>query len=354
MSNKIEPLEGKDSAEEGDVELGDRGNEQFGRASHHMTTTSDRLVQGIANANVAVKLEGWKKAFYQDWDPFKDEQYVRNAAKFSEANISFGLLFYCALILFWAYITYDYVTAKPSTTYNIKPSQDMDPVTINLSLKCTSNWGCYNWTDTSTDPPLMEDSWEPIRLVGTYDYVNTKHCPYTNFEEEVRSPFAASNLTFTVCYSSSFNDGVSLWVPFAGEYGSGVVLQLTLTGPQYENEMRFEFEVEPQQKKIIFLSQFQKVYQRSSGKSNTDFEPYVADQFYDGHFLSNVAKLTFKLQQFGYESETIPPSPWLILLSDVGGMSSFLLPVLALLKGMAEARRWLTSDSKKNTQYVDD
>ncbi len=107
-----------------------------------------------------------------------------------------------------------------------------------------------------------------------------------------------------------------------------------MEGPSYRNKMLNVQHVTPGQRKIFYLSQVK--YDTADDSIPIQYEPYVADQFYDGHEVDNRSNLLFKLHQFGFLVETIPRGSILITLGAIGGIGEFALPLLSYCKSFFE------------------
>lgn len=296
---------------------------------------SVELAEEIRNHMIGPQVWGWRRPFFFG-DPFLAEQYVRDSRGFNDINLFFGIMFRLAVFAYIIYILIEYSQAKPSTAFSLTPTMNMAPIQITLSLDCNSKWGCYNWTTAAAHTwanPATYNMWSPVVVTGYYNYVNKAYCPEQNFNTTVRSAFAQANVTFTLCYSPSFSDGVVLSIPFNAQYSSSVALNVNVLAPSYSNGMNFDLAITPSQQKVMYLSVQQVLTQGS--KASPTYEPSVADLFYNGHTANTASTLTFKLQQFGFSREEIPPSSLLAYLGLIGGFNHFLFPFMNYGKSIA-------------------
>ncbi len=278
-------------------------------------------------------ISGWKKKFLFI-DPFKGEQFVRDTKKFHPINIYLGALLYLALLAYWIFLSLEYFNSKPVTAYSLVLAEQTAPINVTIGLKCSTMRGCYSPLPQYIDSTDWNqyDEWLPIKVISTYEHTSEyDYCrELSAFSSSVRAPFALTNMSFPVCYSPNYHDGVSLSIPFNSEYGSSQSLLVSISAPSYSNKLQFQMLIEAGQEKTIFLSQNRKVVHGRS--TATTYEPYVADQFYNGHQMNGTSKLTFKVQQFCYSSDTYQHPSYLTVLSDVGGISQLILPFLIMIK----------------------
>ncbi len=178
-----------------EIEIEDMTHGQHGENNHF------QIINPHVTA-VAEEVKGWKKLFFE-LDPFAEEQYVRDVTKFTHSNITFGVLFRMLVLAYWIYTIVEYFQSKDSTAYSQRPTAEMDPINITLTLQCNSKWGCYNWTTVSAAPhpwtnPAFFNNWKPITVSGQYNGVGKSLCGASNFKVEVRAPYAAEKITFQV------------------------------------------------------------------------------------------------------------------------------------------------------------
>jgi len=303
-------------------------------------TNMDELKATIQREIHGPDLYGVKNFFYET-DVFYVERVLKHTRNFDNSTIVYNILYRLIIIAFLVYATIQYVYTKPVTTYSMAPAVTMAPIDLNISIACNSKWGCYNWTESSVGSctwkdPNCYDMWTPVNITGVYDNVASSYCKdVPNFSEEVRSEFAQHVIQLSTCYSSSFTDGVTLTIPFDDSltYTNGF-MTVVITSPttQY-SDLYFEMKITPTQNKIVYLSQQKKV----SESGVITYEPYIADQFYDGHADTNTATLKFKLQQFAFVTETQNKASYWTVLGVVGGFASFILPVSRICKKLSSS-----------------
>ena len=282
-------------------------------------------------------ITGWRNIFYVN-DPFLAEQYIRDSRGFNNFNIFYGILFKIIIVVYVVYIIMEYLKAQPTTTFSLSPTINMKPLNITISTSCSSKWGCYNWTATTAQRnwanPANYHQWKPITVEGYYNFADSSNCNQKNFRRTVRSAYAQANISFVVCYSPSFTDGVVLSVPFSSDYSSSTSLNVRVQGPNYANNMQYDININSGQIKIIYLSQQQLI---SYGNvASATYEPYVADLFYNGHSSTSMTNFTFMMQQFGYTRVQNPTPTFLSLLGVIGGFVEFSFPIIGFAKGISE------------------
>ncbi len=209
---------------------------------------STALINSVKAEIVGPPIEGWKKVFYVS-DPFLAEQYVRDTRPFNNFNILFNILFRGAVLAFWIIFTIAYFNAESSTSYSMTPAESMIPIRISISLNCTTELGCYTYNTSSNHVTT------PITVVGLYDQVNPKYCPYSNFNETVTSLYANTTLSVVLCFSTLYSDGVFLNIPFQSNSVVNNNIKVTITAPEYDNSLNFVMQLVPTQEKMIYLSQ---------------------------------------------------------------------------------------------------
>lgn len=292
----------------------------------------DETIKSIRDEILGPAVMGWRRLFYFS-DAFAIEQYVRDTRAFNDFNVFFNVVFRACVLAFWIVFTIAYFNAKSSTSYTMSPITTMAPVNITISLGCVSEYGCYTYNTTTNE------IYSPITLQGRYNKVDKKYCPYQNFNSTVTAPWANQTLNFMACFSTSYNDGVTLNIPFQSSSLTNNYLMITVTAPTYGNDLNLELEMTQSQQKIVYFSQMATSKQGSSAP--VVYSPYIADQFYNGKSATTLATLTFKLQQFGYSTVTIPPSDYLTTLGVIGGFSHFLYPVCSAGKSVTTLLRKL-------------
>lgn len=326
MSDKVVP--------EAAVEMSTQSPMYVGENNPPVTATkiSDENMKAIRDELLGPMVMGWRRLFYFS-DAFCVEQYVRDTRFFNDYNIFFNVVFRSCVLAFWIVFTIAYFNAKSSTSYTMSPMTSMSPINITISLECLSEYGCFISNTTTNDIV------SPITLQGFYNKVDKNYCPYENFNKTVTAPYASQSLTFMACFSTSYNDGVYLNIPFQSNANTNNYLMVSITAPTYGNDMNLEMQMVPAQQKIVYFSQMSTSKQGSSDPAQ--YSPYIADQFYNGHSSTTIATLTFKLEQFGYSTVTIPPADYLTTLGVIGGFSHFLYPVCGAAKSMTTLVRKL-------------
>ncbi len=100
---------------------------------------------------------------------------------------------------------------------------------------------------------------------------------------------------------------------------------------EYSNDMYFQISLRPTEWKTIYFSQTRNI----AASGATSYDPYVADLFYNGHSSdSTLAKVTFKLQQFGYNVAKVKVMNIFTTFGSIGGFSMAIAGLLASFKGI--------------------
>lgn len=152
-----------------------------------------------------------------------------------------------------------------------------------------------------------------------------------------------------LCYSPRATDGIDVWVPFneanAGAYGDGEGPTLTVTVTSPRSDMAAVLEVEPHQRKSVFVGQLVKAtpprgrtaaFLRQSGLKDDGptirahtAEPYQADLFYDGKNAAVSATLRVRAAQFAHVVTVERPGSWVDVFGSVGGANILLFGLFA-------------------------
>ncbi len=128
-------------------------------------------------------------------------------------------------------------------------------------------------------------------------------------------------------------DSVQIQVLYSNNYQTtNPVYNIDIRGDAniYSNDMFFQVALRPAEWKTVYFSQTNNV---DANGVNT-YDPYVADLFYNGHSAdSNLAKLTFKLQQFGYKVQKVRTISIFSTFGNIGGFSMTIAGILGSFKG---------------------
>lgn len=181
-------------------------------------------------------------------------------------------------------------------------------------------------------------------FVSVTSSYNTSACASSNAKElNATSMFAAMDYERTVCYSSTYSDGLDITIPFDSDstYGSsGIIYSVEVTSD--DSDMYIAIDMEPHQRKTIFLGQ--NIYRKSapSGLVDTllgerevtilDTEPFQADLFYDGKNSDTEALLRIRLSQFANVGTEEKPGTWMDLLAAIGGAQAVIFVVASSLR----------------------
>ena len=134
-------------------------------------------------------------------------------------------------------------------------------------------------------------------------------------------------------------------IPFDDEtvYGDegSPVLSVTITSPR--STMYVELDVEPGQRKTVFVGQTLKEKQSRSARGSflrqaaladddakiidASAEPFQSDLFYDGKNANRTALLRIRASQFAQVSTITRPGTWFEVLAALGGANVFIWTV---------------------------
>lgn len=183
---------------------------------------------------------------------------VRAPKNYNPANKYFGMLYFIGVILFAMYAIYNFMSRPVIESYSIAPSNTVDPIPVHIRMHCSANWRCSTcstvWgTDWSCENG--EAAWTTV----SQQYLSTKegYCQESSVHNVIRTnlgPDIPSEFTFSSCYSTAFTDGILIRVPFSEAYATSETrMVITITSP--ESDMFYEQELEPAQRKSVFLGQ---------------------------------------------------------------------------------------------------
>jgi hypothetical protein len=198
----------------------------------------------------------WEK-FWYDIDPFKQDQMVRSAKNFDKSNIYFGIFYFICVLLYAIFIFYEYFQRPEIETYTMIPSLKTNPIDIDISLKCSAKWPCSacstgswgtGWTcvnGTVLYPSVSE----------TYQLTRGDYCQDISSSTSIWPTTQTSNFSLTACYSTSFEDGILIHVPFTGAYGTSTSPRMVITLTKPGSDLYYQQSLEPSQRKSVFLGQ---------------------------------------------------------------------------------------------------
>ena len=142
-----------------------------------------------------------------------------------------------------------YFNQTPIQTSTMVTADTLKSITINVSMVCTTAYGCGLWTSSAIQT-------QHIQLIQTWKSVSTKSQCYgmsgtTSFPSSV---YSTNNVILTVCFSSSSKDGIKLALPFNN---TAAVLNVVVEGltTLYNNDMYQQLDIAANQWKTIYFSQ---------------------------------------------------------------------------------------------------
>ena len=251
-----------------------------------------------------------KQGFYSA-NPFKTDQFERNEEIHSEnesIDCSFTVLYIACLVLFILYAATEYSYRDPIESWGLEPMGNQPPVQLSIATKCTSwaAWACYNdWFGNRTSVVKVSSNYSKSHLSDSSDACRTSQ------EFRIDSHFAHDRFNQTVCYSTKYEDGLDIAIPFdeTSMYGDDVALRVTITSEG--SDMVIVLDMEPHQRKTAYIGQNIHLTKPSGFMSElkniagidvpwqtTLQEPYNADLFYDGKNAGTTALLRIRLSQF--------------------------------------------------------
>ena len=273
-------------------------------------------------------------------NPFRVEDHRDDeVASTPKTDLVFGGLWFGCLAIFAAVVISDFLGRESVTATRLARSSDGDvpAIPVDVALACSTPWGCY-------------DGWgreRPTQFVTvTHAYAATDKCAGDD-ARTVTDRSAEAAFEFELCYSPSYGDGVDVTIPFDEEtvYGDeGVfapVLSVTITSPR--STMYVELDVEPGQRKTVFVGQTLKEKQSRSARASflrqaaladddakiidASAEPFQSDLFYDGKNANRTALLRIRASQFAQVSTITRPGTWFEVLAALGGANVFIWTV---------------------------
>jgi len=277
---------------------------------------------------------GWRQFAY-GLDVFGSDQFVRAPKNYWDYNLLFGLIYYAGVIAFIVDQVAFYLNQLPVESSTMVPLVDMDPVYLNITTACSARHKCSNWTWHWSEPSSQgEWVWvqhEKIKVSAQWTNMPADSpCANTSGSFEIDDD---ANFLATVCYSSTYGDGIKIDIPFTSAYSSGNFLTVDIAGDasKYDNDLRSVVQMEPTQLKTVFFNQAQ--YVDINGE--TVYSPYTADFFYNGHNVElQDASVFFALQQFGYKTEQTVAMSWLDTLGAIGGFSGLWLTLVGMVRSV--------------------
>lgn len=273
-------------------------------------------------------------------NPFKVEDHRDDeVASTPKTDLVFGGLWFGCLVIFAAVVISDFLGRESVTATRLARSSDGDvpAIPVDVAFACSTPWGCY-------------DGWgqeRPTQFVTvTHAYAATDKCAADDFRT-VADRGAEAAFEFELCYSPSYGDGVDVTIPFDEEtvYGDeGVfapVLSVTITSPR--STMYVELDVEPGQRKTVFVGQTLKEKQSRSARASflrqaaladddpkiidASAEPFQSDLFYDGKNANRTALLRIRASQFAQVATITRPGTWFEVVAALGGANVFIWTV---------------------------
>ena len=183
---------------------------------------------------------------------------IRAPKNYNPANKYFGCLYFLGVILFSAFAFYEFLTRPVIESYSITPSNKVSPIPVRVTMHCSENFACgacdASWgTDWACEGGNV--TWTTVSQ--QFKDTHRGYCVVDPLYEPVPGPMKADAPTaidLTACYSTNFTDGILIHVPFTQEYATANTrLVVTVTSPG--SELFYEQELEPAQKKSVFLGQ---------------------------------------------------------------------------------------------------
>ena len=244
---------------------------------------------------------GYKRFFY-NIDQFSGEQNIRAPKSYNIINAYFTFAYYIIMIAFAIYAGLQFTNQVPVEMNTMVKSLDINPIAINITMSCSLQYGCGNWSLT---PDSLID---PIQIIYNWaqDTGSSCHKQYPTITvaslPATLGPYQSFSVLFDVCYSPRVSDFVQVLVPYTNGYRNTFPkynIKINGSTSMYNNDMYFEVPLQPLEWKTVYLSQTKYV----NTKLEERYEPFIGDLFYNGHSTENsFAKLTFKVQQFSYQS----------------------------------------------------
>lgn len=302
-----------------------------------------------------------KQGFYAA-NPFKTDQFERNEEIHSEnesMDFIFTAIYVGFLVLFIIYAAAEYSYRDPIETWGLEPMGNQPPVQLSISTRCTSwaAWACYDdWFGNATSVVKVSSNYSKSHLSDS-----SEECRISQ-EFKISSHFAHDQFNQTLCYSSKYEDGLDIAIPFdaASMYGDDIALRVTITSES--SDMLIVLDMEPHQRKTAFIGQNIHLTKPSGFMSElrnlagidvpwqtTLQEPFNADLFYDGKNAGTTALLRIRLSQFANVARISTPGSWLDVLAEIGGANGVLFVLLAGIRQIAVSLK--QKDGKKESCY---
>jgi hypothetical protein len=142
------------------------------------------------------------------------------------------------------------------------PSYNAPAIPIEVTLRCLPNaWGCASCNGTWQQPGwgCLNGSIAFSSVQETYLQTTPGYCEGVA-SSAVLHPSASSQanpavLNLTVCYSTAFQDGILISVPFSAGYAQDDAPRMVATITSPSSDLFYEQYLEPAQRKSVFLGQ---------------------------------------------------------------------------------------------------
>ena len=182
---------------------------------------------------------------------------LRSAKRHNNSNIYFGLIYFICVILYSLVTFMDYFNRPVIETYSIIPSLNTMPISIDVSLRCSSKWPCSscsgNWSSSGW---ICENGTVvPPTITEKYDRTKPGYCDGIASNASIWPTAESTNFSVTSCYSADFNDGILIRVPFTGTYAAGSSPRMFVVVTKQGSDLYYEQQLEPAQRKSVFLGQ---------------------------------------------------------------------------------------------------
>ena len=289
-------------------------------------------------------------------NPFRADQYERDVVIHNEnerIDMTFTLCYSVALLLFTLFSVQSYVQREKVAVFGLELMSDQKPVTLNLATECSHMWACFNGSAASRDFIRVSSNYSAAAIV-TGDLTGTD-CA-TPSQTTISSRYATSSFSQVICFSSKYDDGFELLVPFdsTSKYGSSSTLSLTLSAD--DSDLYLSLDIEAGQRKTIYIGQ--SIRHKAQSNWITEVievmlgidqptkivqrEPFVSDLFYDGKNSNRDALIRIRLAQFANVAHVSRPGSWLDIFGEVGGAAGLLLALAGIFRtgALALSRRY--------------
>ena len=221
--------------------------------------------------------------------------FRREAVKASRwLDVSLTALYWCVVLAYGAFATMAYFNREAHQSWRLESQAHDEVPRIALTLQTACSPTMWSCAETASSITLRERYATRAAL---------KKCgPGSGSRERPTEDF-----TTVLCYSEAYDDGLDITVPFdkANTYGgASAFFTVTLTSP--DSDLFLSVDVEPFQRKTIFLSQWLKEKKKAARRTRdalsaafgigdpTQYEilkdsalPYTSDLFYDGQFCEH-------------------------------------------------------------------